>query len=259
VKRPGHEVEEAPVIGVASVYTPAQNRGKGYCGAMMRLLSQRVRSLTGGRGFSVLYSDIGPDFYNKNGGWRTCDAVQVIIPSSKSFDDASSVELLTLQSAKDTIDKDIELLKDEIHCEDDWTTIQMIPQHSELEWAVIGDKHSVQHLNMEESGFVGATVGSAEEWGYILWFHERKEDCLTILRLRHPPSDLALKGLIGAALVEARKSGLGKVKLWSPSERVERVSGIEKVARSDSLPCLHYFNEEETVRWRSIEKLGWCE
>jgi hypothetical protein len=246
------------VISVGSVYTPAANRCKGYAGVMMRLLSERVRSLTRGSGFSVLYSDIGPDFYNKNGGWRACNAEQVIIPSSKSFGEAASVELLTLQSAKVSIDKDAYQLKNEFHGEDDRTTIQMIPQHSELIWTNIREKQAVHHLNLEKSEFVGATVGSADQWGYILWFHEHKEDSLTVLRLRDPLSDSGLKGLIGAALAEARKSGLGKVKIWSPSKRVERVLGIEKVARSDSLPCLHYFNVEEKVQWRNIEKLGWC-
>ena len=55
-------MRQVPVIGVASVFTPAQNRGKGYAGLMMRLLADKVREMTGNKGFSVLYSDVGPHF-----------------------------------------------------------------------------------------------------------------------------------------------------------------------------------------------------
>src|ERR1700737_3030672 len=226
VKRPGQDVEEVPVIGVASVYTPAQNRGNGYAGIMMKLLSERVRSLYGGIGFSVLYSDIGPTFSAKNGGWHTCDAVEVSIPASVIFDDATSVELFTLQEAGNYIDNDVELLKEEFNGEVDRTTMQMIPQHSELEWANLRDKLLAKHLNLRDLEFVGEKGGSGNAWGYVLWFHDQKESSLTILRLRDPTSDVELKGLIGAALEEARKTGLGKGKIGSPRERGEGGRGF---------------------------------
>jgi len=40
VKVPGRPVEEVPVIGIASVFTPAARRNKGYAAALMQLLSK---------------------------------------------------------------------------------------------------------------------------------------------------------------------------------------------------------------------------
>lgn len=41
---------------------------------------------------------------------------------------------------------------------------------------------------------------------YILWFHEYKESSLTVLRLREPPPDARLRGLVDAVMSEARRS-----------------------------------------------------
>ena len=68
-------MREVRVIRLASVFTPAQNRGQGYPGLIMRLLDDKIREMIGNKGFSVLYGGIGPTFYAKNGGWETCDAV----------------------------------------------------------------------------------------------------------------------------------------------------------------------------------------
>lgn len=224
----------------------------------MQLLSERIRGLSDGRGFSTLYSDIGPKFYANNGGWRIYDAVEMSIPSSTYFEDAMPVEPLGLQMAEACIDKDAKLLRDELDGEVDRTVLQMIPQHSELEWCFVRASQSAARLNLGTPDIVGAKVGYGNEWGYVLWFHEYQKSSLTVLRLRDPTSDAAIRGLLGAALREAKKSGLGKVSIWSPSERVERVSAIKKVPRTSALPALLCLDEDENVQWLHIEKLGWC-
>lgn len=130
----------------------------------MKLLSERIRDCLGGRGSSVLYSDIGPDFYDKNGGWKTCDANKFVIPRTKDFLHTSKVEMLTLQQARVYIDEDVKLLKTDFVEETAFTTIQMIPQHAELEWATFRDRSTAEHLNLELREFVGAQVTSPEGW-----------------------------------------------------------------------------------------------
>jgi hypothetical protein len=249
---------EVPVIGVASVFTPAQNRGKGYAGLMMRLLADKLREIAGNEGFSVLFSDVGPTFYAKNGGWVTCDAGTLVIPSDKSFQSDVSVEFLTLESAKRWIGEDQRALREELSGEEGRMVIQMIPQHSELEWAALRDRHGAEHRKLATPEDVGSQVLEDKDWGYILWFHEWKNSSLTVLRLREPSSDVALIALIESALSEARQSGMQKLTIWSPSDRLVKVAGIPKIERKSSLPALLYMGKEGTVKWKSIEKLGWC-
>jgi hypothetical protein len=214
--------------------------------------------MTGGEGFSVLYSDVGPDFYAKNGGWKTYDAEELVIPRTQSFVGTIPAELLDLVQATEWIDKDVGLLKGEFERDGEGTMIQMIPLHGELEWATLRDRQAARHLKLEASENVGAVVTSVDGWGYILWFHEYAKSSLTVLRLREPASDSALSGLLDAAVKEAARSQLEKVIIWSPSERLERSSWIQKVIRRSALPGLLYLAAEENVQWRNIEKLGWC-
>ena len=251
-------MEEVPVIGIASVFAPPQNRGKGYAGSMMQLLSKRIPELTGGRGFSVLYSDVGPKFYAQNGGWMPTDAFEIVLPTTTAFVDTLHVEALNLIQAEDCIDKDVQFLKNEFVGTADSTFVQMIPQHSELEWATIRDREATQHLNLPISESVGAKFSSSDGWGYIIWFKEYKESSLTILRLREPSNDGGLRGLFQAAVEEAKRSGLSQVTIWGPSPRIEKVTGIERATRKTAIPALLYIGEEKDVIWRSIEKLGWC-
>jgi hypothetical protein len=79
-----------------------------------------------------------------------------------------------------------------------------------------------------------------------------------VLRLREPSTDIGLIGLLDAAVSEARQSGVKHVKAWSPSERLEKVAGVEKIARNSSIPGLLCFGDEDNIRWRSIETLGRC-
>ncbi|KAF9054538.1 hypothetical protein BJ165DRAFT_1439685 [Panaeolus papilionaceus] len=89
VSRKGEKgIENVVCYGIASVFTPAENRKKGYGAHMMRLLHwmlgprsslphefpvewgtspERNEDLVGDAAFSVLYSDIGPKFYRLSG------------------------------------------------------------------------------------------------------------------------------------------------------------------------------------------------
>jgi len=247
------------VIGVASVFTPEQNRRKGYAGTMMRLLGERMASLTSGRGFSVLYSDVGPTFYAENGGWKSFDAEELVIPKTMTFTEIAPVEMLDLELAKECIDEDVRLLREEIlTLADTSTIIQMIPQYIELEWAITRDRHAARRLGEQELIPVGARYKSDEGWGYILWFRDFKYKSLTVLRLREPRSISGLKGLLQATVEIADKFKFGKITIWSPSKELEKATEIQKVVREGAIPGMLWIGEEKDVHWRTIEKLGWC-
>jgi hypothetical protein len=227
---------------------------------MMQLLSERICKITGGKALSVLYSDIGPDFYDKNGGWKAYDAVELLIPSGREFGDTLSADMLNLKDAEVYIDEDVKKIKNEFVDGEDGEDLifQLLPQYEELDWASVRDRHLAKHLKLQEQENFGAKVTSVDGWGYVLWFHEYQSFTLTILRMREPPTDAGMRGLLQAALSEARQSGLENVKIWSPSERLENLTGVKRDVRKDAIPSLRYFGEHEKVRWRYNEALGWC-
>ena len=165
---------------------------------------------------------------------------------------------MTLETANGWIEKDVRALKDEFVGEAGQTLIQLIPQHSELEWVTVRDRHGAECRNLDISEFVGAQISDGKGRGYILWVHEYKESNLTILWLREPPSEKSLLTLIDVALSEARRSKMQKLTIWSPSDRLEKAVGFQKTQRRGALPGLLYMGDEKPVKWRSIEKLGWC-
>lgn len=251
VKSPNGAAEIVPVVRVLSVFTEPQNRRKGYAGLMMRPLSQRIPEITGGKGLSILYSAIGPKFYFENGGWKCYDAHELVLLSENSFEDTKPAKLLNLKQAEEWIHNDVKELVKEFDLKDvDNTTIHMVPQHSQL--SVIHSFRStstLKHLNTSEPALILPIAG-----GYMLWSHEYRRSILKILRLREPSSDAALRGLLQEATAEAKRSGLEGVSIWSPTERLERISGIEKKIREYSLPCLLTRSRDENMRWVNIER-----
>ena len=274
IKSPGKPAAEVPVIGVASVLTPSPNRGKGYAGMMMQLLSRRLREITGGQGISVLYSDVGPQFYDKNGGWKSVDAFELELKASEAFHGIENPTSISLERAIEAIERDARRVREEFAtmADCDATVVQLIPQYGELEWAHMRGKHAAERFKVEVGDIVGAEVSTPrdEDWGYILWFHEFKESSLTVLRLREPASDFSLLGLLQAALDEARRCHLSKITMWTSSRRLETLTGCQITCRTSSLPALLFLGEGEgtdrndpgsetrKLVWQNIEKLGWC-
>jgi hypothetical protein len=266
VKAPGEYLAIVPVVGITSVFTPAGNRKKGYAKRMMSMMSKMISERKDGA-FSVLYSDIGDTFYKENGGWEVADRSELVIPHNEDFNETSSLQMLileeevtmlTLDEAENTITADVELIKTEILGENDCTVIRLIPQHAELVWSVTRDRYHANHLKKEQREYVGAKVGSGDGWGYVLWYHDYDASILFVLRLREPSTDAGLMRLLRVLTKEATDSGLEHVTIWSPSTRLENVSGYVKSQRKFSLPAVLYPRQTHQIHWQKPEKLGWC-
>lgn len=142
------QAEEVISYGVASVYTPAPKRGKGYASHMMRLLHWVLAQpnylppsfpdqwgsppdLVVGRGdarFSVLYSDVGGGFYSECGpdltpgsGWTVGSVVQTtwditpeLLKATANGDSVGQWRWLSAEDVKLVWEVDADLIKKEI-------------------------------------------------------------------------------------------------------------------------------------------------
>ncbi|KAI7632093.1 hypothetical protein KC343_g3661, partial [Hortaea werneckii] len=81
------KVEDVVAHGVASVFCPPKFRGKGYAGRMMSEVGKKLKDWQaeekGGSAFSVLYSDIGKEFYAAR-GWQPFPSSHISLPATDS-------------------------------------------------------------------------------------------------------------------------------------------------------------------------------
>src|SRR5579871_55685 len=69
-------IQKQVCYSVASVFTRADRRRNGYASYMMELLGKKLKENFQEVGFSILYSSIGPEFYNRY-GWKVFDHKEI--------------------------------------------------------------------------------------------------------------------------------------------------------------------------------------
>jgi len=77
----GGKVQEVLCHGVGSVFCPPEYRRRGYAYRMMNEVGKKLKTWQGGALFSVLFSDIGKEFYNLN-GWEPFNSSHITVPAS---------------------------------------------------------------------------------------------------------------------------------------------------------------------------------
>lgn len=173
------EVQMVQVHGIASVYTRPEHRGKGYAGRMMADLGKRLESWQQNNSqqnsFSVLYSDIGQNFYAQF-GWKPLESTHIrLSPLPRSAYEKVAASLPALQ---DLSASDLQNLPTSRHTEE-----------------------KLQRLSAENPSVIFTAI--RPDVDQFEWHHAREEYLNKILA-RDPPS---VKGAIH------RESGLAVI--WS--------------------------------------------
>ncbi|KAI1748629.1 hypothetical protein F4782DRAFT_516170 [Xylaria castorea] len=252
------KVEEGLVHGVASVFCPSEYRGRGYGTRHMKELAKVLhgwQSEYGKRIASVLYSDIGKEYYAKVGwlpspknGHFVFPCVEMEKPALAQLVPESELEALcsrdeamvrTAMAMPSTVRKRMVILPDLDH----------------MLWHIRKEDFAVNYIFSKKAEAKGAIAGSPGKQVWAVWVRryyghpdypdEEEEDggnVLYILRLvvegddtanrphesQLPPvtdaymeQAAALKAVLQAAQAEAAKWRLGQVKLWEPSPLVQ--------------------------------------
>ncbi|KAH8116316.1 hypothetical protein DFH11DRAFT_1579897 [Phellopilus nigrolimitatus] len=291
--------ENVIAYGIASVFCPPINRGKGYARHMMHLLHWVLAPRTllprfpaswgpppeefpgyNDARFSVLYSDIGPQFYRSTGpdeheeGWVVRDAMSTIWDVPKDPDVSSA----DLQNA----DKDlkVEWLNDEA-CTSVWAADAMLIR-ADLA-ASSPDKHTRFTFFPDEGvgAFLarrtvffipGQSYSMPEKWGVVLRAgpddsNAPKTFATWTLDVRPPPSTLIatrmFPRIVACMLQAARESDMERVEVWNlPTELkviAERLGG-KTSERDEHLNAFKWYGPEknEDLKWAFNEKFCWC-
>lgn len=279
--------------GVASVFTPPQNRGKGYAKHMMRLLHW-VLALASSfsatfpeewgqppaipEGFgtgvvSVLYSDVGREFYKAAGpvpgedGWVVGPHVITtwnLATSSlnASNDTASGWRLLGKEQLQELWERDSELIIDETPSNLSSTNkkaFTFLPRkglgeylYRRTDWFVNKMEDSPKYWGMESKLNVGNTFVS---WSYEMYPGHPKT--LLVTRLRCPRAMLA--ELISVLVGYAKELGIDKVQAWNLSDELKeecsKIGGDSVDAEEHLASAKWYGKGDSTVEWLNSEKL----
>lgn len=288
--REGH-FSEVITHSVASVFCNPKYRRRGYATRLLAELAEILPSWQAESGRcigSILFSDIGKDFYAKR-GWHP-------FPLNNQIElDPMHVPDLSLVGIRFIVEEDLGQL-----CKDDEAMIRRAmtsSASSQIRMMIVPDlDHMLWHHRKEEFAcdkifgkqprFKGAVTGEPNDRIWVIWTHRYYghphnnplDNTLYILRvvIESQSADLEqrehqveqMRAILWAAQDEAAEWQLRSVKLWDPGyllqDIVERTSiQHRRVEREDeSIASLMWFGEgsgkDNMVEWLGNEKYGWC-
>ncbi|KZP26670.1 hypothetical protein FIBSPDRAFT_909188 [Athelia psychrophila] len=295
---------EVSCYGITSVFTPVHKRKRGSARHMMQLLHWVMASRAdlpkfpsawgsppsseGNAKFSVLYSDVGVDFYHQSGprnikseGWLSVDAISTVWETS-------------LHSLSNTLERDQhqwELL-DHDAVEMLWNSDIPAMENDLLNMSKSSGQSCFAFLPSDGVGALqvrravtmtpdGQLVPRMDHWGVVLvnksggpktfatWtiddFNQARIPILIITRMRATPATLpSLMRRINRAIGEdAKKRGATRIEAWNLPVELELVAselGGKTEERSEHIPSFKWYGDEKEgrVKWVFNEKFCWC-
>lgn len=284
------EPQEVTCYGVASVFVPPAKRGKGYATHMMRLLHWVLAGRTAeynlpqfpsewgtppdevelaGNGlFSVLYSDVGGDFYTKlglttacSGGWETRDHFSTTWEVPPHPHTPQADEGWTWLGKKD-LDrlwaKDVEQIK---------RIIATMPTSGSSALVTFLPDQGLGSSNSFRSAL---RLPSMHNWGierddrnidqptYAAWSVDIQLPRV-LLVTRVSATEVTFPSLLEKIQVAARENGITKMEIWNLPEHLLKIAeqlGGKTFEREEHLPAIKWYGKGNTsdIQWVFNEK-----
>lgn len=281
-------VKEVTSYGVASVYTFTECRKKGYARKMMELFAEQLRAAQekkeGDAALSVLWSDIGKDFYGSI-GWKPFQSTYLEFPITKtSIVSDGNLKLINFEDLPSLAAKDEQLLRNKISKPSSKTRAVILPDLDTLQWHLIREDYMCKYIFSRTPSIRGAIYTPANTPNSRVWaiwsrafyggLAKPEKNTLYFLRFVIENEDISdeelakgIQAIVSVAQKEAPEWKCAKAEIWNPGERVKRVAeGIEelgakfKVRDYDNLPSLQWFGNGsvDDVEWVASEKYAWC-
>ncbi|KAG6371625.1 hypothetical protein JVT61DRAFT_9338 [Boletus reticuloceps] len=287
VRYPGStEVQEVTCYGVASVFTPPHKRGKGYASYMMRLLHwvtsvktseynlpqfpvewgapPPVVAEAGNGMFSILYSDVGEEFYKsagpgieQAGGWETRSPISTIwkIPEAEVQQGSTDSQWTWLKHGD--LDafwaRDVQFIR---------RTMENLAEsspgyHSERPNAFVSflPDEGVGSYHIFRSMFAADSIVSTDVWGCREENHRHRSAGLCDMVGRQSEFPNLLRHIQAAA----RKSSIGKMEIWNLPKHLLKAAaetGGQTFERKKALSGIKWYGtgKTEDIEWILNEK-----
>jgi GNAT superfamily N-acetyltransferase len=293
------KVEQAIAHAVGSVFCPPAYRGKGYAGRMMADVGKRLQSWQSDASqpvlLSVLFSDIGKQFYARN-GWQPFPSSHVSLRATHSSPQSfPPVRYLQSEDLPDLCRLDEQFIRQRFakSRSEERTEVAFLPDVETMRWHHAREEFLAKELFDRYPDIKGAMTGEPGSRVWCYWtrvYTNPQEDApntLHILRLvvedenfsdfapatqggvdksRDSPVVRSIAALFAAAQSEATKWNMKEVQIWNPtSTTLAAAQVLESTAavqhrEKESIASLRWYGEEswENVDWICNEKYGWC-
>lgn len=282
-------VRDGTALGVASVFTFPECRGRGYASKMMALLADelkgRQQKREGDADFSVLWSDVGPKFYNAV-GWKPFDSTYLELPTTAANETSTSdaLKLIGQDDLPLLVELDEKLLHEKLSKPSSKSRAAVVPSLEQIQWHLHREDFMCRHIFSQTPAARGAVYTPPDAPSSKIWaiwtrsFYGGREkpekNIVHVIRLGIEDESISdetlAKGIqaIGEYIQrEASEWLCAKVEIWNPDERVRRVTeGIEElkakyvVRENENLGSLQWFGNEsiDEIEWLANEKFAWC-
>ena len=245
--------------------------------------------------FSILYSDIGKDFYAAR-GWQPFPSAHVALPATSSTADGlPPVRMLKSDDLAELCEIDEKLIRSRLTKVKggDQPAVALVPDVQTLRWHHAREEFVAQELFHKNPTVKGAVVGEPGSRVWCIWnrvWTNPQEDApntMHILRLvvedesfsdfapasqegatreTNSATARAIAALFAAAQNEAEPFGMKEVSIWNPTsttlaaaQLLNPKAGVEH-RQEESITSLLWYGEGswENVDWICNEKYGWC-
>jgi hypothetical protein len=273
--------------GIASVFTPATNRSKGYARYMMRLLHWVMAphstlpsfpeawgappKSVGNARFSALYSDIG-DFYSVCGaseesgeGWVIRGAIGTIwqveqIGSVSVEEEPGEWEWLDIPGVDELWKDDAESMKKDLiesTKSTGRTSFTFLPGDGVATWQIHRNLFTPPLPQLNKWGIL--LKNPSDTRTYAAWSVDKEASSTTLIIIRLRATQTTFPYLMQKILETAREHGMQKVEVWNlPLEFVQAAGelGGKTAERDEHLPAFKWYGDEKAgdMDWLFNEK-----
>ncbi|RGP80861.1 lysine acetyltransferase [Fusarium longipes] len=281
-------VRDGTAHGVASVFTFPEYRKRGYGRKMMSLLADELRNRQqrneGDADFSVLWSDVGPNFYGAL-GWKAFRSSYLELPVKDSVLPANpAVQPLNMDDIPKLAAQDEQIVRNKVASSTAAASAALIPDIETVQWHMNREDFMCNRIFSRIPTIRGALYTPPEAPSSRIWatwtrsfyggLDKPEKNIVRILRLTIEDECISdetlakgIEAIAGFVQKEASEWLCSKVELWNPEERIKRVTeGIESldarfvVRENDHLSSLNWFGNDpnEDVEWIVNERFAWC-
>lgn len=235
---------EGHAYGVATVFTDARLRGRGYAGALLDRVAEAVAATDPRAQALVLFSDVDPEIYARM-GYVARPALERVFDPLDGAPGGGVDRLLDEAGARAAL----------AAAPVPPGGFVIRPEPAQLDWHLERERLICAPYGRPRPDTRGAAAGA----GCILWCADPGRDRLLVLAL-HAPEPEAAAALLASARRAARSAGLGRVALWGdPAEGPDLGGRVEdRTPRRDAVPMIRPLDPRVAPdAWTWIPRILW--